>query len=280
MLTIGEFSNICRVSTKTLRYYAEIGLIQPEEINPENGYRYYSINQLERMLFINRLKTYHFSLEEIKGILESEELQNEKLFAELNKKRKELALKMQEFKSTLEQMDDDILGLKQGRSVMDYLKNIDVQLVEVSEMHLLSVRKNVLENEFAEEYGRCFGELFRKLEEKKLTMAAPPMVLFHSDEYSAFGLDTEFALPVKEYDAETREFCPGLCLKTVVHGSYSQLPSAYAKQIEWAKREGYESSNALYEVYVTNPAEVLEKDLITEVYYPVKKKALKGGERK
>lgn len=163
---------------------------------------------------------------------------------------------------------------------MDYLKNIDVQLVEVPAMYLLSVRKNVLENEFAEEYGLCFGELFRKLEEKKLTMAAPPMVLFHSDEYSAFGLDTEFALPVKEYDAETREFCPGLCLKTVVHGAYSQLPSAYAKQIEWAKKEGYESSNALYEVYMTNPAEVLEKDLITEVYYPVKRKASKGGERK
>ena len=49
MLTIGEFSSICRVSTKTLRYYAEIGLILPEEINPENGYRYYSINQLETM---------------------------------------------------------------------------------------------------------------------------------------------------------------------------------------------------------------------------------------
>lgn len=280
MLTIGEFSNICRVSTKTLRYYAQIGLIQPEEINPENGYRYYSVNQLERMLFINRLKTYHFSLEEIKGILEAEELQNEKLFAGLSKKRKELALKMQEFQSTLEQMDDDICGLKQGRSVMAYLKNIDVQFAEVPGMHLLSVRKNVLENEYAEEYALCFGELFRKLEEKKLTMAAPPMVLFHSDEYSAFGLDTEFALPVKEYDAETREFCPGLCLKTVVHGAYSQLPSVYAKQIELAKREGYESSNALYEVYMTNPAEVLEKDLITEVYYPVKKKALKEGERK
>ena len=35
MLTIGEFSNICRVSTKTLRYYAEIGLILPDEINPK-----------------------------------------------------------------------------------------------------------------------------------------------------------------------------------------------------------------------------------------------------
>lgn len=47
MLSIGEFSNICKVSTKTLRYYAEIGLILPDEINPENGYRYYSVEQLE-----------------------------------------------------------------------------------------------------------------------------------------------------------------------------------------------------------------------------------------
>lgn len=29
MLSIGEFSNICKVSTKTLRYYAEIDLLEP-----------------------------------------------------------------------------------------------------------------------------------------------------------------------------------------------------------------------------------------------------------
>ena len=69
MLTIGEFSSICRVSTKTLRYYAEIGLILPEEINPENGYRYYSINQLETMLFINRLKAYHFRWKRLRQFL-------------------------------------------------------------------------------------------------------------------------------------------------------------------------------------------------------------------
>ena len=61
-------------------------------------------------------------------------------------------------------------------------------------------------------------------------------------------------------------------MKTVVHGSYSQLSSVYAKQIEWAEKEGYENCNALYEVYVTSPSEVLqESDFITEVYYPVKK---------
>ena len=54
MLSIGEFSKICKVSTKTLRYYDEIGLINPSKINQENGYRYYSIEQLETMLLINR----------------------------------------------------------------------------------------------------------------------------------------------------------------------------------------------------------------------------------
>ena len=87
MLSIGAFSKICKVSTKTLRYYAEIGLILPGEINPENGYRYYAIEQLETMLLIIRLKSYNFSLEEIKQIIESGELYEEKLYVALTRKR-------------------------------------------------------------------------------------------------------------------------------------------------------------------------------------------------
>ena len=276
MLTIGEFSNICKVSAKTLRYYAEIGLILPDEINPDNGYRYYSINQLEKMLLINRLKVYSFSLEEIKSIFESEGMRDEVLYAALNKKKKEIAAKVQIFEDTLHQIDNDMSNLRKGESILSDMESIDVQLVEIPVMHLLSIRKNVLEPEFSEEYGNCFGELFRKLEEKKLTAAAPPMVLFHGDEYTPFGLDTEFAIPIKEYAVGTRDFCPGLCLKTIVQGSYLQLPSVYAKQIEWAKREGYENSDALYEVYVTDPAAVSQESrLVTEVYYPVRKRASK-----
>ena len=274
MLSIGEFSNICKVSTKTLRYYAEIGLILPDEINPENGYRYYSIEQLETMLFINRLKSYNFSLEEIKTILESEESQDEKLYLALIGKKKEIEKQVQEFEKTLDQLNNDISNFKQGKSIMSYLESIDVQLVEVPMMYLLSIRKMVHEYDFPEEYGNCFSKLFRKIADNKLTMLAPPMVLFHSAEFSSFGLDTEFAIPVKEYVTGTRDFYPGLCLKTVLYGSYSGLSSVYTKQREWAEKEGYESSNALYEVYVTDPSGVSqESDLITEIYYPVKKKS-------
>ena len=55
MLSIGEFSRICEVTPKTLRYYEEIGLLYPEQICFESGYRYYSIKQLEKMLLINKL---------------------------------------------------------------------------------------------------------------------------------------------------------------------------------------------------------------------------------
>ncbi|SHM90219.1 DNA-binding transcriptional regulator, MerR family [Anaerosporobacter mobilis DSM 15930] len=274
MLSIGEFSNICKVSTKTLRYYAEIGLLLPDEIIPENGYRYYSIEQLETMLFINRLKSYNFSLEEIKNILEAEELQDEKLYLELTRKKKEIEKQVQEFEKTLDQLNTDLTNLKQGKSIMSYMESIDTQLVEVPMMYLLSIRKMVHEHEVAEEYGNCFRKLFRKTQVDKLTVLAPPMVLFHSEEFSPFGLDIEFAIPVKEYVTGTRDFYPGLCLKTVLNGSYSNLSSVYTKQREWAEKEGYESSNALYEVYVTDPSGVSqESDLITEIYYPVKKKS-------
>lgn len=273
MLSIGEFSNICKVSTKTLRYYAEIGLILPDEINPENGYRYYSVEQLETMLFINRLKSYNFSLEEIKAVLEADELQEEKLCQELTRKKKEMERQVTEFQKTLNQLNDDISVLKQGKSIMSYLENIDVQLVEVPKMYLLSIRKMLNESEIAEEYGNCFHKIFRKIADDNLTVPAPPMVLFHSDDFSPFGLDIEFAVPVKEYITGTRDFHPGLCLKTVVHGSYSGLSSVYTKQREWAEKEGYENNNALYEVYVTDPSQTAdESGLITEVYYPVKKK--------
>lgn len=273
MLSIGDFSNICKVSTKTLRYYAEIGLILPEEINPENGYRYYSINQLQTMLLIKRLKTYNFSLEEIKTILHSKDLEEEKLYMSLISKKKEIEKQVKELKSTLDQLNTDISNLRQGKSIMSYLKDININLVEVPQMNLLYIRKMVQEHEFPEEYNNCFGKLLNKIQDDKLTIANPPMVLFHSSEYSPFGLDTEFAIPIKEYAKGTRDFTPGLCIKTVVYGSYSDLSSVYTKQIQWAEKEGYECVSALFEVYVNDPTEVKnESELITEVYYPIKKK--------
>ena len=272
MLSIGAFSKICKVSTKTLRYYAEIGLILPGEINPENGYRYYAIEQLETMLLIIRLKSYNFSLEEIKQTIESGEWNEEKLYAALTKKREDMKKQLHEQQKSLHQLECDIANLKNGKPIMSYLDMIDVELAEVPVMRLLSVRKMVQADIFSDEYGICFGKLSGRIRKENLTIANPPMVLFHSKEFSPFGLDTEFAIPIREYVTGTRDFKAGLCLKTVIKGSYSILSSVYARQTKWAEEKGYECTGALFEVYVTDPSQVTTEDeLITEVYYPIRK---------
>ena len=86
----------------------------------------------------------------------------------------------------------------------------------------------------------------------------------------------QVTIPVQEYVTGTRDFYPGLCLKTVVQGEYSELSSVYAKQIEWAEKKGYRCTNALFEFYRTDPTQIADaKDNITKVYYPVKKISFK-----
>lgn len=46
MLKIGAFSRLCRVPVFALRYYADLGLLPPAEVDPFTGYRYYTLGQL------------------------------------------------------------------------------------------------------------------------------------------------------------------------------------------------------------------------------------------
>jgi len=48
-LKIGEFSRLCRVTVRTLRHYEEIDLLVPEIVDRDSGYRYYSVEQLQKM---------------------------------------------------------------------------------------------------------------------------------------------------------------------------------------------------------------------------------------
>lgn len=83
------------------------------------------MKQLKTMLLINRLKEYHFSLEEIKAILESEERMDDKLYAALNKKKKEISMQVKIYRNMLEQMDVDMSFLREGKPIMSYLEDID-----------------------------------------------------------------------------------------------------------------------------------------------------------
>lgn len=85
--SIGEMSKLHNTPIKTLRYYDEIGLFKPIEVNKDNGYRYYSTEQFEQLNTINYLKFLGISLKEIESYLESRDID---YFLELLKKEQEI----------------------------------------------------------------------------------------------------------------------------------------------------------------------------------------------
>jgi DNA-binding transcriptional MerR regulator len=66
---IGEFASLTGLSVKTLRFYAEIGLLTPAAVGFKTGYRLYSMAQVERARYILSLRQFGLTLAQIKDIL-------------------------------------------------------------------------------------------------------------------------------------------------------------------------------------------------------------------
>ncbi len=99
LLKIGAFSKKTGVSIRTLRYYDEIDLFKPSEIDLFTSYRYYTDEQIEDLNIINKLKSLGFTLDEIK------ENWNHFTNEIMLKKREELMLKQQELNTCIKEID-------------------------------------------------------------------------------------------------------------------------------------------------------------------------------
>lgn len=69
--TIGEAAKKLQISTRTLRYYDEKDLVRTAYIK-ENGYRFYSEEQIRQIELIIFLKELGFSLKQIKMLIQDE----------------------------------------------------------------------------------------------------------------------------------------------------------------------------------------------------------------
>ena len=70
MKTVHEVSQLTGVSVRTLHHYDTIGLLKPSAIT-EAGYRLYDDEALRRLQSILLYKEFHFSLKDIKAMLDS-----------------------------------------------------------------------------------------------------------------------------------------------------------------------------------------------------------------
>ena len=84
------------------------------------------------------------------------------------KPEKVVIIRLHKPEKSLYQLECDISNLKNGKPIMSYLADIDVEPVEVPMMCLLSVRKMVRADHFADEYRICFGRLSHRIKKENL----------------------------------------------------------------------------------------------------------------
>lgn len=95
--TVQKLGKLAGISTRTLRYYDEIGILKPERIN-SSGYRIYGQKEVERLQQILFYRELDVNLESIKNIVTARSFDGatalrehrEKLLEKLLEKREQL----------------------------------------------------------------------------------------------------------------------------------------------------------------------------------------------
>jgi effector-binding domain-containing protein len=267
---IGEFSKLSQVPAKTLRYYDQIGLLEPAEVDRFTGYRYYSARQLPRLNRILALKDLGLSLAQIAQLLESD-LPVGHIRGMLQLKQVEIQQQMEDERVRLARVEWRLKRIEQEESMATQ----EVVLKQIPAVTVASVRDTIPSYG---DIGQLYGEVFGHLGRHGIGPAGPAIGLYYDQEYREADVDIEAAVPVSGTvpavgRVQVRELPVVDSMACIVHeGSFDTLGATYGQLMGWIEASGYQICGPCREVYVQwhQPGEDASND-VTEIQFPVKK---------
>lgn len=172
--TIGKFSRVGMVSSKTLRFYDEIGLLKPCYIDEWNGYRYYSEEQVADIYFISEMREYGFSLVEIKLLMKSDQNALEKA---LKRRLDELFREEQKITYIRRKLKSKIEKIKRNDDIMEIVDNYSAETMGVKvitlEKSIKTAGISLLIPQWPPEDIDIFGNLWTRYWEEDISSKIP-----------------------------------------------------------------------------------------------------------
>jgi DNA-binding transcriptional MerR regulator/effector-binding domain-containing protein len=92
-IPIGDFSRMTYLSVKALRHYHDVGILEPAEVDPATGYRFYSASQVGPAQMVRRLRDLGMPLDAVRDVLRAPdpEARDAALVEHLRRMEEELA---------------------------------------------------------------------------------------------------------------------------------------------------------------------------------------------
>lgn len=269
MYRIGMFSKLGKVTVKTLRYYDEVGLLKPVEVNEDNGYRYYDTHQLFQLHEILALRQMGFSINEINEIFTGRNISGI-----LEQRKAELISERDRALEQLFHLEHYINQRKEG-IIMDY----QVLVKEIKDCIVFSKRQVIPDHQALMQVVPAIGKAVMEAN-PGLTCAKPEYCfnVYHDGEYKLDNIDVEVCEAVNDVGKETDGIIfkkmPGITAATVMHkGAYNKMAGAYAYCLNWIENNGYAVSDLSRECFIDGIwNQENEDDWLTEIQIPIVKK--------
>jgi effector-binding domain-containing protein len=272
MIRIGDFSKLSQVSIKTLRYYDEMGLFKPINVDRFTGYRYYSASQLPRLNRILALRDLSLSLDQIAQVLD-EGVSPEQLRGMLRLKRAELQQHIAGEQARLARVEARLNTIDLEDTMPDY----DVVIKQIEPQLVAGVRDTLSSYP---EVGRLLEEVYGHLARQGVNgLDLVGAAIWHDDEFKTSDIDGEAVVYLKQSIPEGEQVkvyeLPAATMASVVHkGAYNTFNRAYEAIGRWIETNGYKIVGPNREIYLycTEPVRQDDDSYVTEIQFPVAKR--------
>jgi DNA-binding transcriptional MerR regulator len=273
---IGEFSQIARVSGRLLRYYDSIGLLRPQRIDPETGYRYYSSGQLERLNRILALKELGLSLDQVARMLD-DKISTAEIRGMLALKKAELERSLAEEAARLRHIESRLMQIEQQGSIGDY----DVVVKSAPATPVLSTRATY---PTFDEVIAALREITQAVRTQVVAATRENIIVVAHCDFDDENLDLEIGITLNRAINKPVRLPSGAelalaelpardTLATIVRsGPLYQSHLAFGKLGVWMEANNYAIAGPCREVFLDMPFQI-PGDPAVEIQFPVTKAA-------
>lgn len=230
MFKIGEFSKLTQVTIRMLRYYDEMGLLKPAEIDSWTGYRMYSVEQIPILNKIIYLRDSGFNIAEIAVILNQHD--DAFIVKQLDHKYAEIEKNIAVEREKLGKIELAKNELLHEKGELHY----QVSIKSVPSYQVLSLRK-VIPDYYAE--GDLWKEISAFIMEQQIPFSHETFSIYHDMEYKEENVDVELCVPVKKTGENIAGFTFHNTLPvpimacTMVYGGFFNIAGAYLAFAKW-----------------------------------------------
>ncbi len=268
LFQIGDVAKMFHISTGSLRHYEQAGLLTPEYIDQDTGYRYYSVRQFEILNTICYLRALDMPLNQIEDFLKNRDIDviEDKLMKQkelVARKQRELAIIEQKIEHRLDQ-------LKTARN-----SELDViQIKKVPSCRLVWLKDSLRPKSYLDlEYA------IRRLEENQtesvvflgkvgVGISRENLMAGRYEQYDSvfLVLDEE-----DSYKGTVEQHPEELCVSMCFCGSHKEAGAHYEKMMEYIEKHKMEVTGFSREITMIDYGITNNTDkFVTEILIPIK----------